>query len=165
LPPIAHGQLLRPPPIRPHKNTNNTKEIRYIIYPGPRLHDLPLVLGGEVGGPASHSRVTTSDVVVVVVFALFVCSFFVGGVCSLSCSSSFSVGPWGLVSGARSVYRLGFWQSFDPIYTSLHTHHRSTTTSHPSVSSFVRRLLSTGYEPLRFTLSCLFIGSLLLRFS
>jgi hypothetical protein len=30
------------------------------------------VLGGEVGGPASHSRVTTSVVDVVVVFALFV---------------------------------------------------------------------------------------------
>jgi hypothetical protein len=58
--------------------------------------------------------------------------------------------------------------SFDPIYTTHHTHHRSCTTSHPSVSSFVRRLLSTVLtaaehcalipatsfaEPARFTLS------------
>jgi hypothetical protein len=33
----------------------------------------------------------------------------------------FSVGLWGSVCGARSVYRLGFWLLFDPIYTSLHT--------------------------------------------
>jgi hypothetical protein len=48
-------------------------------------------------------------------------AFFVDGVCFLSCSFSFSVGPWGSISGARSVYRLGFWLSFDPIYSSLHT--------------------------------------------
>jgi hypothetical protein len=48
--------------------------------------------------------------------------------------SLFSVGPWGSVRGVRSVHRLGFWQSFDPIYTSLHT---SLIVRHfPSVSSF-----------------------------
>jgi hypothetical protein len=86
----------------------------------------------------------TCVVVVVVVFALFVrevrsFSVFVSGVRSISLS----------VRGVRSV---GFDQytdwgsdsySFDPIYTTHHTHHRSCTTSHPSVSSFVRRLLST----------------------
>jgi hypothetical protein len=40
LPPTAHGQLMRPSPACPHKNTKNTKEIRYIIYSGPRLHHL-----------------------------------------------------------------------------------------------------------------------------
>jgi hypothetical protein len=69
-------------------------------------------------------------------------AFFVDGVCSLSCSFSFSVGPWGSISGARSVYRLGI---LAVVRSNLHftSHHRSTTTSHPSVSSFVRRLLST----------------------
>jgi nitrate reductase NapE component len=53
-------------------------------------------LGGEVGGPPSRSRLTTSVlvVVVVVVVPLFVRVIFVGGVCSLPWSFSFSVGPW-----------------------------------------------------------------------
>jgi hypothetical protein len=48
------------------------------------------------------------------------------------------------VGGVRSVglvqYRLGFWLSFDPIYTSLHTHHPPPILP----SSFVRSLLSTA---------------------
>jgi hypothetical protein len=69
-------------------------------------------------------------------------AFFVDGVCSLSCSFSFSVGRWGSIGGARSVYRLGI---LPVVRSNLHftSHHRSTTTSHPSVCLFVRRLLST----------------------
>jgi hypothetical protein len=88
------------------------------------------MLGGEVGGPASRSRVTTG-VVDVVVFALFVRSlsfcplaFFVDGVCSflfvlfsLSVRGVRSVGfvqyiDWG--SGCRSIQStLHFTPIFD----------------------------------------------------
>jgi hypothetical protein len=50
------------------------------------------MLGGEVGGPVSRSRVTTSVVVVVVVFALFVRSLSLSMGVALCCSfSSLSV--------------------------------------------------------------------------
>jgi hypothetical protein len=77
------------------------------------------LLGGEVGGPASRSRVTTG-VVHVVVFALLFARFLCRWGLLFLVRSLFSVGPWGSVSGVRSVYRFGFWLSFDPIYTSLH---------------------------------------------
>jgi hypothetical protein len=73
--------------------------------------------------------VTISVVVVVVAFALFVRSLSLSmGFALFLVRSLFSVGPWGSVRRARSVYRLGFWLWFDPIYT-LHTHLRSTATS------------------------------------
>jgi hypothetical protein len=82
------------------------------------------LLRGEVGGPASRSRVTTSDVVVVVVFALFVRSLSLWmGFGLFLVRSLFCVDPWGSVSRARSVgidWGSG-WLLFDPIYTSLHT--------------------------------------------
>jgi hypothetical protein len=63
-----------------------------------------MLLGGEVGGPASRRRVTTRVVDVVVVFALFcLLAFFVDGVCSLFCSFSSLLG--------RSV-GFGQWGSF-----------------------------------------------------
>jgi hypothetical protein len=95
------------------------------------------VLGGEVGGPASRSRVTTS--VVDVVFALFVRSlsfcplaFFVDGVCSfLFVLFSLSV------RGVRSVGLVQYidWDSgCRSIQSTLHT---SLIVRHfPSVSSF-----------------------------
>jgi hypothetical protein len=58
------------------------------------------LLGGEVGGPASRSRVTTGVVDVVVVFALLFARILCRwGLLSFCCSFSFSVGPWGSVSG------------------------------------------------------------------
>jgi hypothetical protein len=101
-----------------------------------------MLLGGEVGGPASRSPVTTSDdecrCCRCCVCSLCPLAFFVDGVCSLV-RSLFCVGPWGSVRGARSVYRLAFWLSFDPIYTSLHT---SLLDRH-FLREFVWRLLST----------------------
>jgi hypothetical protein len=88
-------------------------------------------------------------------------AFFVDGVCSLSCSFSFSVGPGGSVSGARSVYRLGFWLLFDPIYSrALHT---SLIVRHfPSVSSFgvfSRQVMSPWLSIYRIVTTPLFLVS------
>jgi hypothetical protein len=103
-----------------------------------------ILLGGEIGGPASRSRVTTS-VVDVVVFALFVRSLFVRSlfVRSLSLSTGFALflvrSLFSLsVRGVRSV---GFVHYIDwdsgcrSIQSTLHfTPLCSTATS--SVSSF-----------------------------
>jgi hypothetical protein len=59
----------------------------------------PRLLGGEVGGPASRSRVTTGVVDVVVVFALLFARFLCRwGLLSFCCSFSFSFGQWGSFS-------------------------------------------------------------------
>jgi hypothetical protein len=106
-------------------------------------------LGGEVGGPPSRSRLTMSVlvVVVVVVVPLFVRVFFVGGVCSLPWSFSFSVGPCDSVSAIvqHIDWRYGscstqFTHFTSPIFGNRMSSHFS---SYPSVSSFGRSLLST----------------------
>jgi hypothetical protein len=65
--------------------------------------------------------VTTSVVVVVVVFALFVRSLSLSmGFALLFVLFSVSVRGVRSVELVQYLYRLGFWLVFDPIYTSLH---------------------------------------------
>jgi hypothetical protein len=105
-------------------------------------------LGGEVGGPLSRSRLTTSVLVVVVaVVPLFARVLFVGGVCSLPWSFSFSVGPWDSVSAIVQHIDWGygscsiqFTHFTSPIFGDRMSCHSS---SYPSVRSFGSSLLST----------------------